>query len=88
MHCITGRSSLAACRRAIVSATGRGRLPRPHTWGPAVVLAIALTRAPFSTGVAHAAAVYPSSAPIVGVAATPNGGGYWLAAADGGWPAL
>ena len=55
-------------------------------------LATALTAAaaavvagvPFGTGVAHAASVYPSSAPIVGVSATPDGKGYWEVAADGG----
>ncbi len=28
----------------------------------------------------------PLNAPIVGIAATPNGGGYWLVASDGGTP--
>ena len=83
MHCTIGRSSRAARRRAIAGARSRW-VPRPLTWGPAVVLTAALTALPFGAGVAHAAAVYPSSAPIVGVAATPDGKGYWEVAADGG----
>jgi hypothetical protein len=84
MHCKIGLPSLAACRRAIADATGRGRLSRLRTWGPAAALAVALTSTPLSTEVAHAAAVYPSSAPIVGVTAAPDGNGYWEVAADGG----
>ena len=67
-----------------MGAAGRGRLSRLRTWGPAVVLAAALTGTPLGTGVAHAATVYPSSAPVVGVAATPDGKGYWEVASDGG----
>ena len=82
MHCKIGRSSPAACR-AIVGAAAPG-LSRLRTWGPAVVLAVTLTGTPLSTGVAHAATVYPSNAPVVGVAATPDGRGYWEVASDGG----
>src|SRR6202011_3318610 len=72
------------CRRAIVGATGYGRLSRPRTWAPAAVLAAALTSTLLGTGVAHAATVSPSNAPVVGVAATPDGKGYWEVASDGG----
>ena len=52
--------------------------------GLAVAVAAVVGGVPFGTGVAHAASVYPSSAPIVGVSATPDGKGYWEVAADGG----
>jgi hypothetical protein len=45
----------------------------------AVVLGTSIRSAP-----AIAASTYPSNAPIVGMAATPDGGGYWEVAADGG----
>ena len=52
--------------------------------GLAAAVAAVVAGVPFGTGVAHAASVYPSSAPIVGVSATPDGKGYWEVAADGG----
>ena len=39
---------------------------------------------PFGTTAIGANAVTGANAPVVGVAATPDGGGYWLVAADGG----
>jgi N-acetylmuramoyl-L-alanine amidase len=39
---------------------------------------------PFGTTAVGANAVAGAKAPVVGVAATPDGGGYWLAASDGG----
>jgi N-acetylmuramoyl-L-alanine amidase len=39
---------------------------------------------PFGTTAVGANAVANANAPIVGMAATPNGGGYWLVASDGG----
>ena len=45
----------------------------------AVVLGIPLMAHP-----ALASSTYPSNAPIVGIAGTPDGGGYWEAASDGG----
>ena len=39
---------------------------------------------PFGTTAVGANAVANANAPIVGLAATPDGGGYWLVASDGG----
>jgi hypothetical protein len=45
----------------------------------AAVIGTSIVSAP-----AHAAGTYRSNSPIVGVASTPDGGGYWQVAADGG----
>ena len=64
---------------------GRSRRLRPSTaWAAAAALGATLMSVPLGTGVAQAAAVYPSNAPIVGIAATPDGNGYWEVASDGG----
>ena len=39
---------------------------------------------PFGTTAVGANAVAGANAPVVGLAATPDGGGYWLVASDGG----
>jgi hypothetical protein len=39
---------------------------------------------PFGTTAVGANAVANANAPIVGMASTPDGGGYWLVASDGG----
>ncbi|WP_298334650.1 hypothetical protein [Ferrimicrobium sp.] len=38
----------------------------------------------YTYGITGLGGAHPLNAPIVGMAATPNGGGYWLVAADGG----
>ncbi|MHB8188909.1 MAG: glycoside hydrolase family 25 domain-containing protein [Ferrimicrobium sp.] len=38
----------------------------------------------YSLGITGLGGSHPLNAPIVGIAATPDGGGYWLVAADGG----
>ncbi|MHB8189917.1 MAG: glycoside hydrolase family 25 domain-containing protein [Ferrimicrobium sp.] len=38
----------------------------------------------YSLGITGLTGSHPLNAPIVGIAATPDGGGYWLVAADGG----
>ena len=64
---------------------GRSGRPRPaKAWAAAAALGATLLSVPLGTGVAQAASVYPSNAPIVGIAATPDGNGYWQVASDGG----
>ncbi len=60
-----------------------GRLRPAKAWA-AAALGATLLSVPLGTGVAQAASVYPSSAPITGIAATPDGNGYWQVASDGG----
>ena len=60
-----------------------GRLRPAKAWA-AAALGATLLSVPLGTGVAQAASVYPSNAPIVGIAATPDGNGYWQVASDGG----
>ena len=61
-----------------------------HKWcrkglpGLVVILGAAVPATLAMPAATAAASVYPSSAPIVGLAATPDGGGYWEAASDGG----
>ena len=79
-----GRSSPAGWRDAISPTRGHMRLRPARAWAAGVTLAATLLGAPLGTGVAHAAGVYPSNAPIVGITATPDGKGYWQVASDGG----
>jgi hypothetical protein len=53
------------------------KIRRTSLAAAAAAAAAVVAGVPFGTGVAHAASVYPSSAPIVGVSATPDGKGYW-----------
>ena len=69
--------------------TYRRRHPRWHqAWQRPFWLAgaIGLAAAALAGGAgpARAAGTYPSNAPLVGLAATPDGGGYWQVASDGG----
>jgi hypothetical protein len=50
----------------------------------AAMSAIAVSAVVLASVPAFAASTYPSSAPVVGIAATPDGGGYWEVASDGG----
>ena len=85
MHGKISRSRPDAGRDAIPARRGRRRLRLLPSWGgAAVVLAATLVGSPLGTEVAHAAGTDPSNAPIVGIAATPDGKGYWEVASDGG----
>ena len=65
--------------------TGRSGRPRPAmAWAAAAAAGVTFLSVPLGPGVAQAASVYPSNAPIVGIAATPDGNGYWQVASDGG----
>src|SRR6266566_4323612 len=52
--------------------------------GLVVILGAAVPATLAMPAATAAASVYPSSAPIIGLAATPDGSGYWEAASDGG----
>ena len=80
-------------RRFRSAAGGDGIPVPPHqrwqrslaAWGgAAIALAATLAGSPLGTDAAHAATTVTSSAPIVGVASTPDGKGYWQVASDGG----
>ena len=79
-----GDSLLPAATTVRGGKIGRsGRLRPAKAWA-AAALGATLLSVPLGTGVARAASVYPSNAPVVGIAATPDGKGYWQVASDGG----
>src|SRR5262252_295782 len=72
--------------------TDQGSQPRWHlAWprsfrlaGVIGLAAVALAGGAGGAAPALAASTYPSNAALVGLAATPDGGGYWQVASDGG----
>ncbi len=50
------------------------------TWAAAAALGATILSVPLASGTAQAASVYPSNAPVAGIAATPDGNGYWQVA--------
>ena len=85
MHGNIRRFRPVAGRDANPARRGRRWLRSIPSWsGAAVALAATLAGSPLGTEVAHAASTYPSNAPVVGIAASPDGKGYWEVASDGG----
>jgi hypothetical protein len=81
-HRVRFRAGLLLLLASTLAATGVATLSAPA--GASVLPDVAGSPVPFGNAGSLGSAPGKTAAPIVGMAATPDGGGYWLVASDGG----
>src|SRR5580658_10078514 len=81
-HYVRFRAGILLLLASTLAATGMVTLTTPA--GASVLPDVAGSPVPFGNAGSLGSAPAKTAAPIVGMAATPDGGGYWLVASDGG----